>query len=262
MSILLLIFLGIVQGLAEFLPVSSSGHLAFLENILKLSESQRLSYTVFLHLGTTLALLFYFRKKIFEIILNSFRHSGLEKQKESLNLILMIIIGTLPIAILGYFAKDKIEHYFQLPYYPALFLLITGIILFGSKFSKERKSQLTYFYSFLIGIAQAIALLPGISRSGITISFALLLGLSRTNSFEFSFLLSIPAIIGANILLMKNITLNLTVIPLLLSIIIPFTIGLLALFLLKKLVLNKKLHYFSYYCWILGITVLLLIILF
>lgn len=260
MSIIIVIILGIVQGLTEFLPVSSSGHLALLESLFHISQSQRLSYTTFLHIGTTLSLLFYFRKKIYNIFINSINFTYREQQKQSLTLILAIIIGTLPVAIIGYFANETIEQYFSVPIYPILFLIITGFILFITKFAKERKYRLTYTDALFIGIAQAIALLPGISRSGATISIALLLGLTREDGFEFSFLLAIPAIIGANILLLKRTPINLPIIPLLISIIIPFTFGLLALILLKNIVIRKKLHYFAYYCWIISLIAIFLIL--
>ena len=253
MSILILIFLGIVQGLTEFLPVSSSGHLALLESVFRFSQNQRLSYTAFLHLGTVLALLFFFRKRIYSIFANLFNVKDRLHQKDSLSLISKIIIGTIPAGIVGYFAKDKIDQVFNQPIYSAVFLIITGLILFTTRFSKESKFKITYSDVLLIGIVQAIALLPGISRSGITISIALLLGLSRTDSFEFSFLLSIPAVLGANLLMLKDLPANLSISFLILAIAIPFMVGLLALKLLRNIVIKKQFHYFAYYCWIIGI---------
>jgi len=253
MSILLLIFLGIVQGLAEFLPVSSSGHLALLESVFRFSQNQRLSYTAFLHLGTVLALLFFFRKRIYSIFVNLFNVKDRLHQKDSLFLISKIIIGTIPAGIVGYFAKDKIDQVFNQPIYSAVFLIITGLILYLSRFSQERKLKITYSDALLIGIGQAVALLPGISRSGTTISIALLLGLSRTDSFEFSFLLSIPAVLGANLLILKDLSGNFSIIFIILAIAVPFIIGLIALKLLKNIIIKRQFHYFAYYCWIIGI---------
>lgn len=258
--IILLIFLGIVQGLAEFLPVSSSGHLALLESIFRFNQNQRLSYTAFLHLGTVLALLFFFRKRIFEIFADLFISKDSLYKKESLALILKIIIGTIPAGIVGYFAKDKIETVFIEPIYSAFFLIITGLFLFATKFSKERKSNVSYSDALLIGIAQAVALLPGISRSGATISMALLLGLTRADGFEFSFLLSIPAVLGANLLMLKDLPKDLSLMFLVLAIIVPFITGLLALKLLKNIVIKKQFHNFAYYCWIIGILATVIII--
>ena len=260
MAIIILIFLGIVQGIAEFLPVSSSGHLALLESIFRFNQAQRLAYTAFLHLGTVLALLFFFRKRILEIFADLFISKDLLHKKESLSLILKIIIGTIPAGIVGYFAKDKIDTAFIEPIYSAVFLIITGIILFATKFSKESKSKISYSDALLIGIAQAVALLPGISRSGTTISMALLLGLSRADGFEFSFLLSIPAVLGANSLMLKDLPPNLSISFLILAIAIPFVVGLIALKLLKNIVIKKQFHNFAYYCWIIGIIATVIII--
>ena len=114
MKILILILLGLVQGLTEFLPVSSSGHLALLESIFRFNETQRLSYTAFLHLGTILALIFFFRMKIYSILSNLFKPKYREQNQESVSLILKIILGTIPAAIVGFFARDKIDLIFNL----------------------------------------------------------------------------------------------------------------------------------------------------
>ncbi|MCI0472848.1 MAG: undecaprenyl-diphosphate phosphatase [Ignavibacteria bacterium] len=257
MEVLIILILGIVQGLTEFLPVSSSGHLVLLEHVFQFSPAQALSYTAFLHLGTTLALLYFFKKRIFSINNNLFYYNGHELQKQDVKLVLMIIIATIPAGLVGLFAQTQIEQIFAKPLYSAVFLLVTGLILFFTRFSKEKNIKLNYSSALLIGIAQAVAILPGISRSGTTISIALLLGLSRETSFEFSFLLSVPAIIGANILLFKNMSFNMSAFNMLLSIIVPFLFGLLALYLLKKLVINKKFFYFAYYCWIIGIIAII-----
>ena len=260
MSIIILIFLSVVQGLAEFLPVSSSGHLALLESVFRFSQNQRLSYTAFLHLGTVLALLFSFRIKIYSIFTNLFNPKDSLQQKDSLSLVLKIIIGTIPAGIVGYLAKDKIDQVFNQPIYSAVFLIITGLILFTTRFSQERKLKITYSDALLIGIAQAIALLPGISRSGATISIALLLGLSRVDGFEFSFLLSIPAVLGANILMFKDLSCDFSIAFIILAIAVPFIIGLVALKLLKNIVIKKQFHNFAYYCWIIGIVATVIII--
>lgn len=259
MTLIVLFVLGIVQGLAEFLPISSSGHLALLEHLFHLSQSQRLSYTAFFHLGTFLALLFYFRKKIYYLITDTFNYTSREKQKVSLKTILLIIVGTIPIGIVGHLLKNQIDTSFQNPLYSAIFLLITGVVLFLTKFSKEIKTDINYSDAVLIGLAQAIAVFPGISRSGATISIALFLGLPSEKSFEFSFLLSIPAVLGANILLLKDISFNLSTLTIVFSLIIPFIVGIISLSLLQKIVIAKRLYYFSYYCWLVGIIALLLL---
>ncbi|MCS7258494.1 MAG: undecaprenyl-diphosphate phosphatase [candidate division WOR-3 bacterium] len=246
-----IIFLGIIQALTEFLPISSSAHLVLMENVLKMSNGAVLSYTAFFHLGTTLATIFYFRRRIWEILKNLFQATP--SRNESIHIIISVIVGTVPIAFFGYFFKNQIEYFFETQiYFIGLFLILNGILLFITKFSTDRSSFLTYTNAFVIGLAQVLALLPGISRSGITISTALLLGLSAYRSFEFSFLLSLPAIIGANVLLLKDIMINFSLINFIFSVFIPFFVGLGALKLLNKTVLTKKIYYFAFYSWIFG----------
>lgn len=260
MSIITLIFLSIIQGLTEFLPISSSGHLAFWAHILKFSENQRLSFTAFLHLGTSLALIIFFAKKIEKMLKLAIQKQDLEKQKKSISLIIAIIIGTIPIAVIGLTTQNFIDRIFQNPIYALIFMVITGFILFLTKFATPRAVKITYSNALIVGIAQAVALLPGISRSGITISTALFLGLSREDSFEFSFLLSIPAVIGANILVLKDVTTSLSIISLVIATIISCLSGLIALYILRRIVSNKKFHNFAYYCWIFGGLALILML--
>ncbi len=259
MSIVTLIILSIIQGITEFLPISSSGHLAIIEHLLKFSESQRMSYSAFLHLGTTLALIIFFAKRIEEILTSAVQKQNTQRQKENISIIVAIIIGTIPVAILGLLTKDSIDNLFTSPADALIFIIITGCILFVTRFAKERNNKINYLTALLIGTAQAMALLPGISRSGITISAALFLGLSREKSFEFSFLLSIPAVIGANILVFKDITTNSAFVPLVLTVVISCISGIIALYLLKRIVINKRFHKFAYYCWIFGCLGLVLI---
>ncbi len=257
---IILIFLGIIQGLAEFLPVSSSGHLALLETVFHFNQTQKLSYTAFLHIGTALALIYFFRKKIIDIFTKLFS-KNIQQKKDNFSLIIKIIIGTIPIGVIGYLAQDKIDLLFNKPIFSAIFLIITGVILYSTRFTRATKMQVSYLDAILIGIAQAIALLPGISRSGITISLALLLGLSQTEGFEFSFLLSIPAVIGANILMFKDVSINLDRIKTMLAIAVPFIVGVLALRILKSIIIKKHFHNFAYYCWLVGLLAIILIVL-
>jgi undecaprenyl-diphosphatase len=260
MSAITSILLGIIQGLTEFLPISSSAHLVFAEQLLKLTPNIRLSYSAFLHLGTTLALLIFFGKRISQIIGSVFAKDRIES-RTNLLLILYIIIGSIPAAIIGFLFKDKIEFTFVHPMYPAIFLIFTGALLFATKLVKSHDRKLNLIVAILIGVAQAIALLPGISRSGSTIAAALLLGLSSFEAFEFSFLLSIPAVIGANLFTFKDLS-NASIsgsliIP---GILISAITGLLALRLLKNLVLRKRLYYFGFYCIILSILALIFLV--
>ena len=258
MSLFTTTLLGILQGLTEFLPISSSAHLVFAEQLLELTANLRLSYTAFLHLGTTLALLIFFGKRIIQIIGSIFSPNIVQRQTNQL-LLLYIIIGSIPAVLLGLLFKDKIELTFAQPVYPAIFLIFTGLLLLATRLFKERNMKIDQRIALIIGIAQAVALLPGISRSGATIATALLLGISSFEAFEFSFLLSIPAVLGANILTFKDLSkVSISIPAIVLGILISALTGLVALILLRQLVLKRKLFYFGIYC--IAISILALII--
>jgi undecaprenyl-diphosphatase len=258
MTVLITIILGILQGLTEFLPISSSAHLVFAEHLIKLPFELRLSYNAFLHLGTTLALLIFFGKRIIQIIGSIFT-KDLIQQQTNLPLILYIIIGSIPVALIGGIFKDSIEQTFTQPIFPTIFLLVTGILLILTIFAPNSEKKFNWKFALIIGIVQAVALLPGISRSGTTIAIALLLGISSSESFEFSFLLSIPAVIGANILTLNDLAnSNISGLVIVIGIVVTTATGLLALFLLKNIVLRRKLYYFGFYCIVASILALII----
>jgi undecaprenyl-diphosphatase len=184
------LLLGIIQGLTEFLPVSSSGHLVILKYWLGF-KGEGVIMEVTLHFATLLAIIIFFRKKILDYA---------TKEK-----ILAIIVGTIPIALLGIILKDEIELLFNNYLLVTFTLSLTGFMLFLSRRAKENKEELDLKTAFIIGIAQAIALTPGISRSGFTVAAALLLGVTRKKAFEFSFILAIPALLGAFIINIPDI---------------------------------------------------------
>lgn len=204
MSLLTAIFFGIVQGLTEFLPVSSTAHLILLEKLLHLSPSAfGLSFDAALHLGTLLSLLIYFRADLLRLarsFLVDLYHRQI-KNPES-RLVISLIFATVPAAVLGFLFENKIETSFRNPALIALALLIGSLIFFiAENFSKVTLSLDNFglWRSLILGFSQALALVPGISRSGITVSGGLLLGISRADSGYFVFLLSIPIIFGAGL---------------------------------------------------------------
>lgn len=239
------IVMGIFQGITEFLPISSSGHLVVLKNLLNYEETG-ITLEVFLHFGTLLSILFFFNKRI----LNYLKPKNL----------FFIIIGTIPAGVFGILFKDSIEKAFSSILFVVPSFILTGIYLFISeKKYKERMKELNIWIALSIGIAQGFALLPGISRSGWTTSTGLLSGLSKTLAFEFSFILSIPALLGAFILEVKDINYIGNLFPLIIGTIFSFFSGLLALFIFSKIILLKKLRYFSYYLWIISVLLSLLL---
>ncbi len=249
------VILGIVQGLTEFLPVSSSGHLELVKYFLgdtSLAE-ESLLMTVTLHAATALATLVVFRKDVASIFQGLFQFEWNEASKFSVK----IIISMVPAALIGLLFEDQIELLFnQQILLVGFMLIITGLLLYLADRARKTDKQVGYWDALIIGVAQAIAILPGISRSGATISSSVLLGIDRERSARFSFLMVVPLILGkmAKDLLSGDLTessaqlLNLSA-----GFVAAFITGLFACVWMIRLVKNSKLTYFSVYCFIVAI---------
>ena len=261
MSILHSIFLGMVQGLTEFLPVSSSGHLVFFQSLLGLKEPP-IFFDVMLHLGTLLAVVIYFWKDIWKIIEGiGSTLKGKEKNREEVKLFLWIILATFPTGLMGILFKDWFESFFSKPKLVGGMLFITGLVLWLTRFVKKEGKPLIrmgWINAILIGIAQGVAIIPGISRSGATISMGLFCGLDRELSGKFSFLLSIPAILGATLLEVKKVDSGGALWTTLIGSAIAFGVGMMALTVLFKIIKIGKIFNFSYYCCGMGILMIIL----
>lgn len=255
MSIIEAIILGIIQGLTEFLPVSSSGHLELGKFILgddSLPE-ESLLFTVVLHFATALSTIVIFRKEVFEIFKGLFQFKWNEQTEFSLK----IIISMVPAAIIGVVFNDQIEALFsrQLLLVGAM-LCITGLLLYLADRAKRTEKKVGYVHAIIIGISQAIAILPGISRSGATISTSVLLGIDREKAARFSFLMVVPLIFGKmakDVMDSGIMESNTEALPLILGAVAAFVSGLLACQWMISLVKRSKLRYFSYYCFVVGI---------
>ena len=253
------IILGFIQGLTEWLPISSTGHLRIAERLMGLQVP--LLFDVTLHVATLLVILLYFRTDVKNILLALVRR---DFKSENGKLIPLIIVGTVPTALLGIVFGDALDTYFNSFLALGAGFVVSGVVLYVSKFSREIKDDVTYVDALLIGIAQGVALFPSVSRSGTTIAIALLLGISRKKAFKFSFLLSIPAVIGAlgltlyqqeeAALALAGIGLTEIVVGCAITIIVSF----LALKLLWKTLANKKFYVFAFYCWLVGIALVAL----
>lgn len=256
MDIIQAVFLGIVQGLTEFLPVSSSGHLALLQKFFGLKESP-IFFDTLIHFATLLAVVFYLRKEIWFIV------SGLNK-KENQKLVGFVILATIPAVIVGFLLKDNIEQIFNSLRLLSVSFLITSIILFTTKFFSVQGGEkvlknLGWLGALVIGLFQALSILPGVSRSGSTISAGLFLGLKREEAFKFSFLMAIPAIFGAMVLQIFEINKNPQSGLFLVNFAGFFTaviFGFISLKILEKITQKGKLHYFAFYTLILAIIIL------
>ena len=242
------ILLGLIQGLTEFFPVSSSGHLVILGKLLGITGNE-VALTVVLHLGTVLALLVFFFKDIFKML----------RDIKSLSLIIVVTIVT---GIIGITGKNFFEGLFASPKLVALALIFTGIILLlTKKFMYAKSEVLDIKDALILGLAQGFAIIPGISRSGITISTLLFRKVDRKTSFRFSFLASIPAILGAAILKAKDIGLlpSADLKNFIWGFFFSFITGIFSLWLLKRIIEKAKLYYFGYYCIFIALITLLFI---
>jgi undecaprenyl-diphosphatase len=256
LSILEAIILGIIQGLTEFLPVSSSGHLELGKAILgdnSLPE-ESLLFTVVVHFATALSTVVVFRKEILEILKGLFQFQWNDQAQFSVK----IILSMMPAAVIGVLFNDQIEALFskQILLVGAM-LVITGLLLFLADKAKNTDKNVTFTNAFIIGIAQAIAILPGISRSGATISASVLLGIDREKAARFSFLMVVPLIFGkmAKDLLDGGISSStIDIMPMALGAIAAFVAGLFACNWMIALVKKSQLKYFSYYCFAAGIA--------
>ena len=245
MNIFNSILLGVVQGLTEFLPVSSSAHLAIAQSLIPKFTQPGLLFDVVLHMGTTLAVLSYFRKDILKINLKE---------------IFLLGIATIPAVVAGLLFRTIFESLFTNIHLIGVTLIFTGIMNFFVVKSLTTSTNIDWLDAILIGVAQAIAIIPGISRSGATIFTGVRLGLDRKRVAEFSFLMSVPAIVGANLLevVSHRSELGRVDISYLGGFLGAFIVGFLSIGFLMKIITHKKFLIFSVYCVILGIVTILL----
>jgi len=268
------IILGIIQGATEFLPVSSSGHMVLIPHLLGW-ENTPLFFNVMVHFATLGAVLWAMWsdiKDLFKSFINLIKKNNEIQKDKSLNLlkskiIWLLFVGTIPAALLGYLAHDFFENLFGIPIYVSAALFITGILLFIEGWMKKSIDSLELMKlkdAVLIGIAQAIAIVPGISRSGITTVMGKSRGLSRGDSLKFSFLLSVPIISLATIYEMyrffktvgsfNEISSNINIINTILGMIFALITGFFSIKLLLNFFKRRKLRIFALYCWVLSIA--------
>ena len=273
MSLLSSILLGVIQGVAEFLPISSSGHLAIAEHLLGMSGASDIPefFDVLLHLGTLVAVFVAYWDDVRDMVVEFFcgvrdlaRGSTPTPVPPARRMILLIIVGTLPLLVVLPI-KDLVEGLADNMYFVATALLVTGCLLFASdRVKKGRKTEksATMVDVLLVGVAQAIATCPGISRSGTTITAGCFRGFDRKFAVRFSFLLSIPAILGANILSLKDAVeagIIWADVPVyLVGVVVSAVVGYACIRLLKMVADRGKFGFFAYYCWAVGALTLIL----
>ena len=257
MSLLMSMFMGFVQGVAEFLPISSSGHLTLLQHFFGMKEVDNL-FNILLHFATLLAVCVVYWKDIVEMVVECFR--GIARPPTARRLVLMVIVGTLPLFVVLPL-EGVVE---QLGNYPAavsVMLILTGFILFFSdRMGGGRKNARTATVkdALLVGIAQGVATIPGISRSGSTISAGMLLGFDRKFAVRYSFLLSLPAVLGATLLKVVKAVgegVDTSLLPnYLAGMVVAGVVGYFSIQLVRLLASKGKFGNFAYYCWIVGVV--------
>jgi len=245
------LLLGVVQGATEFLPVSSSGHLTIFSSFLNvpLDAESKAAFFAVLHLATFGAVLLFTFRDLWAILAGLGRP---EKRSSSIRYIGLLFIATIPAVLAGFLLEDEIKSLFSDVAFTSIMLFVTAAALFISdRFKGNRRIlDLSFAGALSIGIFQAAAIAPGISRSGLTIFGALLIGMMRSDAVRFSFLLSLPVTLGAGILEISRVSLPLSTV--LLASLLAFLMGIVGLWLLKKLVLKRRLRFFGIYCIIVG----------
>ena len=272
MTYLQAVILGLVQGLAEFLPISSSGHLALLENFFGIKESDMLFLTVMLHFGTLIAVFIVFWKDIWELlqelvltIKDLCTGKGLRLNERPVRKLgVMIIVACIPTALIGVLFGDIFEGLYSKPIAIAIMLICTAILLILAETyggGDRNITNLNFRNSIFVGIVQGIAIIPGISRSGSTLFASLLCKLDREFAVKFVFLISIPTILGSLILeLPDGLEAGVTgseLGPVIVGVLVAFLSGLFAIKVMLKVVTNRKLKYFSYYLFVVAAAVII-----
>jgi|Deesub1362A_J573_1020465.scaffolds.fasta_scaffold02837_2 undecaprenyl-diphosphatase len=272
MSITDSILLGIIQGITEFLPISSSGHLVILQDLMGI-ETQGVFFEVVLHFGTLVSIFLVYYSDISEMFKEAFglfnkmlkaRFNGTQLTEYE-SLILYIVAGSIPTAFIGFVFEDYFEKMFSSTHFVGLMLIITGFMLMLSRrFVNLHKNfeNMSLFDAIVIGSFQGLAIAPGISRAGSTIFASLFRGLKREKAVKYSFLLSVPAVLGANVFKLKEITqIDIKPMVLIAGVLTAAVSGYVVIKVLTKILKQGKFYLFSYYCWLLGITIILMKIL-
>ena len=250
MSYLDALILGVVQGLTEFLPVSSSGHLVMAQTFLGV-PAPGVFLEVALHVATLLSVIVVYRARLLELVVG-----GARRERDALRYIGMLVLATVPVAVIGLLFKDPIEAAFDTPYVTGFMLLVTGLILWSTTWAARERpaTEPRTGQALAMGLAQCLALLPGISRSGTTIATGLWLELDGERAAEFSFLMSLPAIAGAAILQATDLGGGVSVDgPLIAAFFTALVAGVAAIKSLVWLVRRRGFHYFAPYVWGVGL---------
>lgn len=265
MTIFEALVLGVLQGITEFLPISSSGHLVLGESLLGLEVEVLKSFDVVVHLGTFAAIIIYFWKDVVGLFKGLFSYVGLAKKSPGIteyrNLIGYILIGTVPALLVGVFLEDTIDFLFRSTFYVGLWMIVVAeVFILAEWASKKFKNaeDMNWKKAIVVGIAQSVALIPGVSRSGSTIAAGLFQGVSREKAARFSFLLALPVIFGAGLLtilkeLRSGAGLDVEFLPLVIGFTASAVAGFASVYFLMKFLKKHSLNVFAYYLFAVGL---------
>ncbi len=264
MELLEALLLGILQGVTEFLPVSSSGHLVLAQELLGTNLDRGITFEIVVHFGSFFSIVLFFHKRLGELLSNLFRFlaspSTMKVNWDSnrdARWAVYILISMVPAGIIGVTMKDFFEEIFSSPALVSVMLLITGLILYSNKDRPAGDKEVSPTKAFIIGLGQAFAMLPGISRSGTTITIGNILGVRKDQIAEFSFLMLLPVIAGATLLELLKLSQSgddgNTLVYLSTAFLASLVSGYFSLKYLIRVFKSKGLHYFAYYCWIVGL---------
>jgi undecaprenyl-diphosphatase len=253
-NLLKVILLAVIQGVTEFLPVSSSGHLVLSKHFLGLEASTGATLEIVLHAGTLVSIIVFYWKHLMQVAIGVFR-----KEKESIRFIFLIILGCIPAIILGLTYKSDLEGAFSQPRFVSCTLIATGIFLIASHFPKRGEKAVSWLSGFVIGLVQAIAMLPGISRSGSTIGMSRFLGIEPKHAAEYSFLMSAPLLLGVSFFALKDFVENgnasgSTGIELGAGFLVSAVVGYFSIKWLVSLLQRGRFWYFGIYCLCMGVA--------
>ena len=249
--------LGFIQGAAEFLPISSSGHLVITQVLLGI-DIPGVLFEVAVHVATLVSILLVYRTRVTDLTVGA-----LSGERDAWRYVGLVVVATIPAGLLGVFAKDRVEALFENPYAPGVALLVTGAFLWSSRRVLDRADapRPGWIAALLIGVAQAFALVPGISRSGATVVAALWLGVEAREAAAFSFLMAVPAIAGAAVLQIPDIggagAVGLSPSAVLLGAVVAGVVGVLAIRTFVAMLARRSFHFFAPYCWVVGTGYLL-----
>ncbi len=259
------VILGLVQGLTEFLPVSSSGHLVLGKHILGIEASEiGILFEVLVHFGTALSIIVVYRKELVKLIggfiTAAIRPSQYQQawiNNQEFRMALFILLTMIPTGLVYVLFKDDLEALFSDPKATSFMLIVTGILLLLTRLRKNPDGEITPIKALLIGVAQSVAMIPGISRSGSTICTAIYLNIDARKAADFSFLMLLPVVLGATLLKTGEVLSATSSVPwgiLLLGTFVAFLSGIVAIKLVLNFVRSGKLHYFAFYCFAIGGT--------